>query len=76
MITSANNKIIPKDATMYCFNCLVEQPVREGEVKDGKLAIFCRVCQKQVSEMIYTTSGWKLHHCFYKSLFADKGKEK
>jgi len=64
------NKIIPKNATLYCQYCMIEQPITEGEVKNNVLLpIFCDVCKQQVSELILTEEGWKLHECFYKNMF-------
>lgn len=60
------NKIIPANATLYCFHCMCEEPVREGELKKGILPIFCKKCGKQISELISTREGWRLHQCFYK----------
>ena len=66
------NKIIPKTSTLYCFHCMREQPVKEGNVDNGVLPIFCTVCKKQISELIATQEGWKLHKCFYKSGFTER----
>jgi hypothetical protein len=68
-LSSAKNKIIPENAKLYCFFCMDDQPVREGELKDGKLPIFCRVCQNQISELITTPNGWQLYSCFYEKKF-------
>ena len=59
------NKIIPKQATLYCPHCLCEQPVVEGENKEGVMPIYCSVCKRQISELIHTAQGWELHACFY-----------
>jgi hypothetical protein len=68
--------VLPKDATLYCPNCMAEQKVNEGNFKSGLLPLFCNSCKKQISELLLTESGWQLHKCFYKNSVVSKKTEK